>query len=160
MALEIERFKRTVTSPFTGQEYRIVRVAQRDLFEHLGLLPIILAAPVGEELSKLSGGLKEKLDNPEESKRAEQFALERGVKEPKIWLGGGGCPDGQLDYGAMGDDAYWLARQVIELAFGIGEFKMDKFFRGGEPGDPGPGGPEVRAEAVGPDAGGNPNDEP
>ena len=82
MPLEIERFKRVVTSPFTGQEYEIVKVSQRDLFEHLGLLPLVLAAPVGEELNKISGALKEKMDSPEESRRAERFLLERGVNQP------------------------------------------------------------------------------
>ena len=154
MSLEIDRFKRTVTSPFTGQEYEIVKVSQRDLFEHLGLLPLIIASPVGEELSKVSDRLKEKLDDPEESNRAERFLLERGVVNPRIWFADGGCPDGHLPHGYMADDRYWLATQISNFAFGVGEFRMDKFFRGPDPGDPGPGGPEVRAETVEPDAGG------
>ena len=150
MPLEMERFKRTVTSPFTGQEYEIVKVSQRDLFEELGLLPLILAAPVGEELRKISDALKEKLDSPDESKRAEKFLLEHGVISPKIWFSDGDCPAYQLPYGFMADDRYWLSTQISNFAFGVGEFKLDKFFRNPDPGDPGPGGPEVRAEAVEP----------
>ena len=152
MPLEMERFKRTVASPFTGQEYEIVKVSQRELFEQLGLLPLILAASVGEEVKKISDALKEKLDSPEESKRAEKFLLERGVVSPKIWFGDGECPAYQLPYDFMADDRYWLSTQVSNFAFGVGEFKMDKFFRGADPGNPGPGGPEVRAEAVEPAA--------
>ncbi len=152
MPLEIERFKRTVTSPFTGQEYDIIKISQRDLFEHLGLLPLILATPVGEEVKKISGALTEKLDNPEDSKRAERFLLERGVVQPKIWFGDGECPEYQLPYDCMADDRYWLATQITNFAFGVGDFKIDKFFRGTDPGDPGPSGPEVRAEAVNVDA--------
>lgn len=153
MSLEIERFKRTIISPFTGQEYQIVKVSQRELFEELGLMPLILAAPVGEELKKVSDALKEKLDSPEESGRAERFLLKRGVIEPRIWFGlYEELPSGYLPYDMMADDRYWLSTQVSNFAFGVGEFKMDKFFRGADPGDPGLGGPEVRAEAVEPAA--------
>ena len=61
MELDIARFKKTIKSPFSGQEYEIVRISQRDLFSELGILPVILAAPVEERLSKISGELNKKL---------------------------------------------------------------------------------------------------
>ena len=151
----MERFKRTVKSPFSGQEYQIVKVSQRDLFEHLGLLPLIIATPVGKELDAVRDSLTQKLDDAEESQHAARFLLERGVLSPKIWFADGECPAGHLPYDYMGDDRYWVSTQISNFAFGVGEFRMDKFFRGPDPGDPGPGGPEVRTEAVEPDTNGS-----
>ena len=146
--LDITKFKKTIKSPFSGQEYEIVRVSQRDLFSELGLLPLIVAAPVEERLAKISGELKKKLDNPEEDSKARRFLLERGVR-PKIWFGEESeCPAGQLPASCAGDDIYWLANEITEFAFDLDGLKGDKFFRGGEPADPGPGGPEVRSETV------------
>ena len=148
MELDLSKFKKTVTSPFSGQEYEIVRVSQRDLFNELGLLPLIVAAPVEERLAKISGELRKKLDNPDEDSKARRFLLERGVR-PRIWFGEESeCPAGQLPASCAGDDIYWLANEITEFAFDLDGLKGDKFFRGGEPADPGPGGPEVRPEAV------------
>lgn len=148
MELDLTKFKRTVRSPFSGQEYEIVRVSQRDLFSELGVLPLVVAAPVEERLKRVSGELKKKLDDPEAEARARRFLLTAGVR-PRIWFGEESkCPAGQLPASYAGDDVYWLAVQVQEFAFDMDALKGDKFFRGGEPADPGPGGPEVRPEAV------------
>lgn len=148
MEFDISKFKKVVRSPFSGQEYEIVRVSQRDLFSELGILPLVVAAPVEERLKKISGELSKKLDNPEEDSKARRFMLERGVR-PKIWFGEEAeCPMGQLPASIIGDDLYWLANEVTEFAFDVAGLKGDKFFRGGVPADPGPGGPEVQPEAV------------
>lgn len=150
MELDLTRFKKIVKSPFSGQEYEIVRVSQRDLFNELGILPMVVAAPVEERLKKISGELSKKLDNPEEDSRARRFMLERGVR-PKIWFGEeADCPTGQIPASIIGDDFYWLANEVAEFAFDLDGLKGDKFFRGGVPADPGPSGPEVQPEAVQP----------
>ena len=148
MELDIARFKKTIKSPFSGQEYEIVRISQRDLFSELGILPVILAAPVEERLSKISGELNKKLSNPEDDAKARRFLIEKGVR-PRIWFGDeADCPPGQLPASCAGDDLYFLANEVTEFAFDLAGLKGDKFFRGGDPADPGPGGPEVRPEAV------------
>lgn len=149
MELDLTRFKRTVRSPFSGQEYEIVRVSQRDLFNELGILPTIVAAPVEERLKRISGELGKKLDDPKEDARARRFLIEMGVVSPKIWFGEWSeCPAGQLLVSFAGDDIYWLANEVTGFAFELDGLKGDRFPRGGEPADPGSGGPEIRPEAV------------
>ena len=148
MEFDINKFKKAIKSPFSGQEYEIVRVSQRDLFNELGILPIVVAAPVEDRLKAISGELQKKLDNPKDDAKARQFLLERGVR-PKIWFGEeADCPAGQLPASFAGDDLYWLANEVTEFAFDVAGLKGDKFFRGGDPADPGPGGPEVLPETV------------
>ena len=148
MELDLTKFKKIVQSPFSGQEYEIVRVSQRDLFSELGILPLIVAAPVEERLAKISGELKKKLDNSDEDAKARRFLIERGVR-PRIWFGDESeCPAGQLPASYAGDDIYWLANEITEFAFNLDGLKGDKFFRGGDSADPGPSGQEVRAETV------------
>lgn len=148
MELDIGKFKKAVKSPFSGQEYEIVRVSQRDLFNELGILPMVIATPVEERLAKISAELEKKLDNPDDDARARRFMLERGVR-PKIWFGEEAeCPTGQLPASIIGDDLYWLANEVTEFAFDVAGLKGNKFFRGGVPATPGPGGPEVQPETV------------
>ena len=153
--LDLSKFKKTVTSPYTGQEYEIVRVTRREVLEGTGVLPIVLAAPVEKRLQALETGLKERADNDEIQEQVTRDMLLKGVLSPRIWLGPGECPEGQLPVGYMGDDREWLAGEVIKFAYDISALNMDKFFRGGEPADPGPGGPEVRPEAVEPNTDGD-----
>ena len=150
MDLDLTRFKKTVKSPFSGQEYEIVRVSQRDLFNELGILPMVIAAPVEERLKKISGELEKKLSDPKEDEKGRRFLIERGVR-PKIWFGEESeCPQGQLPASYAGDDIYWLANQVTEFAFDLDGLRGDKFFRGRDPVDPGPNGPEVQPKTVNP----------
>ena len=153
--LDLSKFKKTVTSPYTGQDYEIVRVTRREVLESTGVLPILLAAPVEKRLQALETGLKEKADNGEVQEQVTKDMLAKGVLSPRIWLGPGECPEGQLPIEYMGDDRDWLAGEVIKFAYDISALNMDKFFRGAEPADPGPGGPEIRTEAVGPNPDGD-----
>ena len=154
MELDLSRFEKIVKSPFSGQEYKIVRVSQRDLFDKLGILPIVIAAPVAERMRKISDELKKRADDPEQERTMRRFLIETGVKKPKIWFGEESeCPEGQLPASYAGDDIYWLATEVSNFAFDLAGLSGDKFFRGGDSADPGPGGPEVRTEALVPGAG-------
>lgn len=153
--LDLTKFKKTVTSPYTGQEYEIVRVTRREVLEGTGVLPIVLAAPVEKKLQALETALKEKADNGQVQEQVTKEMLTKGVLSPRIWFGDGECPEGQLPVEYMGDDRDWLAGEVIRFAYDISALNMDKFFRGAEPGDPGPGGPEVRSEAVEPNPDGD-----
>jgi hypothetical protein len=153
--LDLSKFKKTVASPYTGQEYEIVRVTRREVLEMTGVLPIVLAAPVEKRLQALETALKERADNGDIQEQVTRDMLAKGVLSPRIWLGDGECPENQLPIGYMGDDRDWLAGEVIKFAYDISALNMDKFFRGPEPADPGPSGAEVRAEAVEPNPDGD-----
>lgn len=160
MAVDLSRFKKTVTSPFTGQDYEIVRVSQRDLFERLGLIPLLLAETVKEKLQdevsllkRVSAELQRRLENREDEEKAARFLLETGVKAPLIWFGAEKeTPADQIPYGYLGDDKYFLVGEITSFAFGLDHLKSDKFFRGADGGASGPSGTAVRPEAVVTDA--------
>ena len=154
MELDLSRFEKIVKSPFSRQEYKIVRVSQLDLFNKLGVLPIIIATPVAERMKKISDELEKRANDPEQERTIRQFLIETGVKRPKIWFGEESeCPEGQLPASYAGDDIYWLATEVSNFAFDLARLSGDKFFRGRDSADPGPGGPEVRPETLVPSAG-------
>ena len=84
--LDLSKFKKTVMSPYTGQDYEIVRVTRREVLESTGVLPIVLAAPVEKRLQALETGLKEKADNGEIQEQVTKDMLAKGVLSPRIWL--------------------------------------------------------------------------
>ena len=162
MPIKKERFKKTVVSPFTGQEYLIRRVDVRDYLREAGALPIVVADSVTEQLQQISDSLRSNASvNPDIERRLKEFAIKYGVvkdtEHPGIWFGEyGECPEDEIAAIDLGSDLNFLAAQVCEFSFEMSGLKdMEKFFRGTGAGDSGPRGEEVRSETVIPASEGN-----
>ena len=157
MAIEIKReqfLPRKTMSPFTGQEYVIRRVSFRQFLEDIGLLPMAVVSNVAEQLAKLSKDLKERAEKDSGiEERVRRWIIEHGVVEPKIWFGDEDqCPDDQIAYADMGDDARLIAGEIAEWSFEFAGLKLDNFFRDARPVAARPDGAEVRRETVEPSA--------
>lgn len=145
--MSAEKFRKQATCPYSGQEFTIRRLRLREFMTEIGVLPIFMS----QAADKAMEDFREKiLTEPGLEEKIVRFCLSRGVVKPKIWLGADEeCPDGQIAFDDLGSDADSLSAQVLEFSFRMAGLKdVEKFFRGGEPGNSGPPGAEVRTEAV------------
>jgi len=151
IAVKKDRFRKTITSLSTGQEYIIRRISVRNYLTTIGALPVGVAQSVQTQLKELADSLRERAkDDPEAERKTVEFALKTGVVEPMIWFGDPAtCPEDQIQFDDLGDDATFLASKVYELSFDFAGLKdMEKFFRGTGAVAAGSDGEEIRAEAV------------
>ena len=162
MEIKRERFKKVVTSPFTGQEYLIRRIDVREYLREAGALPVIVSDSVAARLQEISDTLKSNSENnPALERRLSEFTLKNGVvkdaEHPGIWFGEyGDCPSDEIALADLASDLGFLVGQICEFSFEMSGLKeMEKFFRGTGAGDSGPRGEEVRSEAVIPAPEGN-----
>lgn len=150
-----DRFRKIVTSLSTGQEYLIRRISVRDYLATIGALPVGISESVQGRLREISDALQERAkDDPDAERKTVEFAIKKGVLEPGIWFGDPSeCPEDQIPFEDLGDDATFLASQICEFSFQFAGLKeMDKFFRGSGAVATGSDGEAVRAEAVEPAA--------
>jgi len=151
--LELNKFRKDVVAPFSGQRFTIRRVSIKEFLTGMGQVPMHLTKTVQEALNDL----KEKAEqDPEAERQVTQFYLTRGVVAPKVWFGSDGeCPEGQICAGDLGGDGEYLVGEIIHWSYELaGLADMERFFRGTGAGPPGPDGQEIRAEAVEPAADG------
>ena len=150
MALDRSKFYREEISPFTGQKYLIRRMAIRDFYRDIGVMPLGLPQSVTEDLKSLMDMLQSELAKRADDKEFEQsmvrYILEKGVVEPGVWfLDRDRCPENAVVFEDMGDDYHWLVQQIVEFTFNISFTRaMDKFFRDSSTGDSRLDGEEVR----------------
>ena len=162
MEIKRERFRKTVTSPFTGQEYAIRRIDVREYLREAGVLPIIVSDSVTVKLQEISDTLKSNAaNNPDLERKLGEFTIKNGVvkdaEHPGVWFGRyEDCPDDEIALVDLASDFGFLIGQICEFSFEMSGLKeMEKFFRGTGAGNTGPRGEEVRPEAVIPAPEGN-----
>lgn len=150
MAAINSNFHRAVVSPYTGQEYLIRKLAIRDFYRDIGVMPIGIPQGLSQDLKALTDSVRSELEKRVDDKEFEQqlvkYVLEKGVITPAVWfLERERCPETAVAVEDIGDDYHWLVDQVIEFTFNLAVTKdLDKFFRNERTGDPGLGGEEVR----------------
>lgn len=149
MELEISRFQKEIISPWSGQAFLIGKVRRRDFLREFGMLPLYMSS----DLQKQMEAFKEKVaDDPAATERVVLLCLSKGVIKPRIWFGPDSeCPDGQIHFDRIGDDADYLTATIIEFSFDMAGLKdFENFFRGAGTRSPGPDGEEIRPETVHP----------
>ena len=158
MEIKRDQFRKTVTSPFSGQDYSIRKITFRGYLAEIGVLPLILMEKTEDQLKRVSEEIqKVGASDPEMERKTVVYALAKGVVEPQIWFGSDvECPEDKIAFADLGDDAQFLAIQIYEMSFEMaGLKKLNNFFRDAGTGADGHRGEEVRDQAVIPAAGGN-----
>ena len=142
----MNKLHKEVTAPYCGEVFQIRRLRLREFMTEAGVLPFQLT----EAAEKAVEIFREKLkSDPEIEDRITSLTLRRGVVKPKIWFGAElECPEDQVAYDDLGNDADYLSGQVVAYSFQMAD--MESFFRGTNPTAAGPNGAAVQPEAVEP----------
>lgn len=153
MEVDLTKFRKEVTAPFSGQRFIIRRVRFKEFITQVGGLPLPLNATVQATLNQL----REKMSSGDDSDvddRITRFYVSKGVVEPRVWMEDPEqCPSGAVCYTDLGSDLDFLASEVIQYSNEVASLKaMDNFFRGPGAGVAGPDGETIRPEAIEPAA--------
>ena len=147
-----DKFRKTITVPFSGQEFTIRKIRPAKFAQVMGILPIQTNKDIAAQLAQFGDDLKTKSEaDPQLEETATRFLLEYGVVSPKIWFGDEDkCPDDQVCAADLGGDTEALLHQIITFSYEFHALKdLDKFFRVDGAGDTGLSGTTLQQETIG-----------
>ncbi len=158
MALDRSKFRKIVESPFSGQEYEIVKISYSLFLQQIGTLPVETSKTLGEQLAAAGEAIKSKTDeDPTFAPRLIQFYLETGIVSPRIFFGEfEDTPDDQINFKELGNDVNWLVETIMKFSGEIGiKKKMGEISSGSGTDNPGHDSEAVREAPVGDSPEGN-----
>ena len=114
--LDLSKFTKKITGPFTRQEFEICRLRLRDYMREMGALPVDTVGSVSKQLETFSENLKASAGSDGElEEKSTRFFLSQGVRSPKIFFGDEDkCPEGQLPVALLGSDLDFLRQQLLD----------------------------------------------
>lgn len=152
MSLEIQRFRKEVICPYSGQKFSIRRVWLRDCLLELGALPSVLLEPVAKQLEVFKEKVGDQSDQAAQQKLV-KFYLTKGVVEPKVWFGDGEQPADTVASDDLAGDTDYLVGQITQFSFDLaGLREFEEFFRRSVAEPSGHDGQAVRPEAIEPNS--------
>ena len=151
MDVDLTKFRKEVTAPFSGQQFTIRRVRFKEFILQVGGLPVPMNGTVQDALAQL----REKMttdNDPAVEERLTRFYVSKGVVAPRVWEGDAArCPPDAVCYDDLGSDVDFLASEVIQYSNEVTSLKgMDNFFRGPGTGAAGLDGQEIRPAPLDP----------
>ena len=140
----MQKFRKEVTAPYSGETFTIRRMRLREFMAEAGVLPFQISEAAEKAVELFRDKLK---SDPAIEERITALTLKRGVVSPKIWFGADNeCPDDQICYDDLGNDADWLSGQIVSYSFQMVD--LDNFFRGEQSAAAGSNGAEIQSEAL------------
>ena len=113
--IELWRFQKTITAPFSGQRFTIRRVRFIDYMAELGFAVSSL-----DELQTAVEELRTKTSDKDLEEKTTRFYLTHGVVEPKIWFGAEAeCPPDAICYADIAADVGAIVSEIVEYSTAV-----------------------------------------
>lgn len=150
--------RKTFVGLFTGQEYHLKKIRITEFLQYIGNMPAENSNTLQEQLKFIGEKTREIGNDKMGAEELTRFYLEHGVVSPKIFFGAySDCPEDQMHYDDMGDDASMLVGAIAEYSFDFSGFKkkMELLLQQQQPGTPGHDSETIRAVTDGSPTDGN-----
>jgi hypothetical protein len=158
MANVRDKHRKKFFGVFTGEEFQIKKIKVSDFMQHLGALPAENTDTLTSQLKLIGEKIKDAAKDDTVSQDLQKFYLEHGVVSPRIFFGPyDECPEDQIHFDDLADDAGGLINAIAEFSFDFSEFKkkMEQVLQQQQPDTPGHAGEEVRQITDGDASAGN-----
>ena len=113
--IELWRFQKTITAPFSGQRFTIRRVRFIDYMAELGF-----AVSTADKLRSAVEELRTKTSDKDLEEKTTRFYLSHGVVEPKIWFGAEAeCPPDEICFADIAADVGAIVAEIVEYSTAV-----------------------------------------
>jgi len=113
--IEMWRFQKDITAPFSGQRFTIRRVRFIDYMAELGF-----AVSTADKLRSAVEELRTKTSDKDLEEKTTRFYLSHGVVEPKIWFGAEAeCPPDEICFADIAADVGAIVSEIVEYSTAV-----------------------------------------